>query len=447
MRAHNFLRSALSCFGFALLFSAQSVLAETIPAGTGSWAGYPTYTAYFDTLFAAYDGASPLSKICSRADSLVTSIKAKSIFKTFQYNTQNCTTAAQTVYVDLVAACPAGQNWTYGGGQCTRPDCVLPQVRSSSTGVCQACGDEGTIVSSGFYDVGDNPQIEHPPIVTCSTTGCEAIYNGASIGSRGLVAGVYHYYAKGSYVLSNQSCSSGLVTPNVVSSTTETCAAGQSSATMNGRTICVNPSPDGGTVASGNSPAAVDGAKGSIASEVEAVGTLGGGMGLDPSAISTGQGTVLGGGGGAVGVGGTDDIVTADFCRRNPYNPICVGITSPTTTPGQEQQAVNFCADNPGVPACVNFCTSNPTSSICVDLDYGSVEDSTLETKDINVAISPVVVGGAGSCPAPSPMVLHGQTYFFKWDTYCNYATGIKPILLAFAWLSAAGLLIGGFKT
>lgn len=110
----------------------------------------------------------------------------------------------------------------------------------------------------------------------------------------------------------------------------------------------------------------------------------------------------------------------------------------------------DFCAANPTAVQCLvppepSFCESNPDAVQCAGL--GEVGDSVLGTKNISVAITPVTVGGAGACPAPSPMVLHGQTYFFAWDTYCNYATGIKPILLAFAWLSAAGILVGGFRS
>lgn len=93
-----------------------------------------------------------------------------------------------------------------------------------------------------------------------------------------------------------------------------------------------------------------------------------------------------------------------------------------------------------------DFCTKNPTFFMCQVADYGTVDDVAVSGVSRSVAITPVSVGSAGSCPAPSPMTLHGQTYYFTWTTYCNFATGIKPILLAFAWLSAAGILIGGFR-
>ena len=90
-----------------------------------------------------------------------------------------------------------------------------------------------------------------------------------------------------------------------------------------------------------------------------------------------------------------------------------------------------------------------PDAPICAEQDFGSVEDTALGEHTINVSITPVTVGSAGSCPAPTPFNLlsDGQTHYFEWTTYCNFATGIKPLLLLFAWLSAAGLLVGGFRS
>lgn len=153
-------------------------------------------------------------------------------------------------------------------------------------------------------------------------------------------------------------------------------------------------------------------------------------------------------------------------CNVTPADPICAGAASgvapiftgtpgtsgvyqaPTMAPlgisgGTQTGAItiNNCVTNSaGVTTCVN--ASGGGSG---DIDFGSVGDSVLTDQVKNVAITPVSVGGAGSCPAPSPMVLHGQTYYFDWTTYCNFANMIKPILLAFAWLAAAGILVGGF--
>jgi len=49
-------------------------------------------------------------------------------------------------------SCPSGQNWTLSGANCTRPDCVAPQVRDSSTGQCIASPcQSGESVTGGFF--------------------------------------------------------------------------------------------------------------------------------------------------------------------------------------------------------------------------------------------------------------------------------------------------------
>lgn len=110
-----------------------------------------------------------------------------------------------------------------------------------------------------------------------------------------------------------------------------------------------------------------------------------------------------------------------------------------------------YCVDNPSAAMCQQktACDKNPNLASCAELGSGFVADDVpLGIKTVSVSsITPVQVGGAGACPAPHAMVLHGHTYYMAFDTYCNFATGIKPIILVFAWLAAAGILVGGFKT
>jgi len=64
----------------------------------------------------------------------------------------------------IVYTCPAGQNWTLNGTQCTRPDCPSYQTRDPGTGVCgcpEGKIDNGsacvTVCSSGYHNaVPDN---------------------------------------------------------------------------------------------------------------------------------------------------------------------------------------------------------------------------------------------------------------------------------------------------
>lgn len=53
-----------------------------------------------------------------------------------------------------------------------------------------------------------------------------------------------------------------------------------------------------------------------------------------------------------------------------------------------------------------------------------------------------------GSCPSPRVLNLHGLTVNMPWDLYCQFATGIRPIVLGLAYLGAAFTFFGiGRKT
>lgn len=68
-------------------------------------------------------------------------------------------------------------------------------------------------------------------------------------------------------------------------------------------------------------------------------------------------------------------------------------------------------------------------------------------TKEIAVtSLTPVAVAHAQAvCPSTN-ITLQGHPAVWTYTTECNFATGIRPILLAFAWLSAAFILVGGVK-
>lgn len=154
-------------------------------------------------------------------------------------------------------------------------------------------------------------------------------------------------------------------------------------------------------------------------------------------------------------------------CSTTPNDPVCAGAVSGvsptiTGTPGTSgvyqaptMAPLGISGGTQTGAITINNCITNSVGVVvCAGTPAGTGESVTLDevpnnvslaNKVVNVAITPVSVGGAGSCPAPSVMVLHGQTYYFDWTTYCNFANMIKPILLAFAWLAAAGILVGGF--
>lgn len=402
MRAYTFLRLALILF---FLFSAQPVLAviESVsPSTPAVWSN------------AQASGATP-GQFCSNAEVAFSVMYPSHIFSlpfgswiTPEYTfscvgTDNTGSVVynMTIYGALVvpASCPVSSpSYVYNvsSGMCERT------VVSSCTAAA------GAVLSSGFFDVGTSPTVS-PSINVCKNL-CSATYSGDGVGFRRLVNGVFHYYAQGEYRSSGLACNGE---PNLTAETITTlggdsCAPGQSSITMGGKTKCFN---SDGSIASSASASAVAASQSlkdaQIASAVQAAGN---------SMSSSG--------------GSSSDVQAA--------KSVAAGVMAANGTSGQS---------NSGDPVLDGFCAQNPTASICVEKDFGTVDDSVLTNQNINVAINPVSVGGAGSCPAPTAMVLHGQTYYFEWTTYCNFANGIRPILLAFAWLSAAGLMVGGFKS
>lgn len=68
-------------------------------------------------------------------------------------------------------------------------------------------------------------------------------------------------------------------------------------------------------------------------------------------------------------------------------------------------------------------------------------------TKEIAVtSLTPVAVAHAQAvCPSTN-ITLQGHPAVWTYTTECNFATSIRPILLAFAWLSATFILVGGIK-
>lgn len=298
-----------------------------------------------------------------------------------------------------VYLCPQNQNWTLAGTNCVRPDCVLPQERTISTGVCN------TVCLAGFdnnYGHSFNLNSVSLPSQMCIDN---CVYSvGAGVGG-GMGWRAYAGQNKG------KNCDvPDSAIPDAVAC--DTCDAEAAADPMGTAPSCPEGEtrvtyPEGFTCVL-NSVLAVSG--------VPSV----------PSGLATN------GSGGVV--------------QSGPATGAEITVTRTRTSSSTNED---------GSVTTTTAVTSNDSDSILQKLfdavsslgDFGSVGDATLEQKTINVGITPIAVGGNGSCPASSPMVLHGKTYYFEWTTYCNFANGINPIILVFAWLAAAGILIGGFKS
>jgi len=268
------------------------------------------------------------------------------------------------------------------------------------------CPSSGTSYSTGYYDLGTNPSVQ--PKNSCDG-GCNNVYSGSGVEYVRLVNGVKHYYSKGEYTSSGLTCASG--SPSAASPTlnTDGCSAGQNAITMGGRTKCMDAATGAATNPnSASSVAAADAAQAvRDADAVSAAQAIAAANNLGASGVASAAATAAGiQGAGGSGTGSSK-------------------ITDPVTK---------------------SFCADNPDSKICADEELGTVDDTAVTNESRSVSITPVSIGSAGVCPSPSPFIIAGQTKYFSWTTYCDFASGIKPIMLVFAWLSAAGILIGGFR-
>jgi len=90
-------------------------------------------------------------------------------------------------------------------------------------------------------------------------------------------------------------------------------------------------------------------------------------------------------------------------------------------------------------------CDKYPASLGCANLDQPTAEDLQTESRGPSL-ISPVSLGGAGSCPAPLTATVMGHAVEMSFDPLCQYATTLRPLVLALAWLSAGVLFIGGVR-
>jgi hypothetical protein len=117
--------------------------------------------------------------------------------------------------------------------------------------------------------------------------------------------------------------------------------------------------------------------------------------------------------------------------------------TTTTTKDTENEDKGDFCSEHPGNPQCADEeekdpCDDAPDRAACKNL--GTLEATPLQNVNVPLAIAPSSGFGpsSASCPAPQTATLLGRTYSFSWQPFCDLAVGIRPVVIALAWLSAA---------
>jgi len=138
-----------------VLLLSGSVFAETIPASpiptttSGSWptcaelANGPTKDQYGQPWVRV-----PYVALCGGSDPA-----GFQVMNYCQPGITGCSVDAIGILPSQpVYTCPSTGGWTLSGSQCTRPDCVAPQVRDSATGLCVVSSCQaGDSVTGGFF--------------------------------------------------------------------------------------------------------------------------------------------------------------------------------------------------------------------------------------------------------------------------------------------------------
>ena len=106
--------------------------------------------------------------------------------------------------------------------------------------------------------------------------------------------------------------------------------------------------------------------------------------------------------------------------------------------------------DNPDKPKPEeqqSLCEKHPEILACQVLK-DSGEKPELKTEAVEFEFTPETgFGGAAACPPPIVVNASGMNLSFSWQPFCDSLGLAKPIILAFAWLSAAFIMLGGRQT
>lgn len=116
------------------------------------------------------------------------------------------------------------------------------------------------------------------------------------------------------------------------------------------------------------------------------------------------------------------------------------GSTDPQTIPSQATGTATGSAPKEQA----DFCKKNPQSIACAEL--GELEPEAFDPieKPFQVVAQSPWGSGDASCPAPKVINLHeGGTVTLSYQPACDFFSGVRPAILALAWLAALYIALG----
>ena len=116
-------------------------------------------------------------------------------------------------------------------------------------------------------------------------------------------------------------------------------------------------------------------------------------------------------------------------------------VTSSTNTVSSSSSTSLIAAPTAPTPT-PDFCVQHPDSLACSnDAAEGDVSLQPLPTKNLAITLTPVPVSGLAACPGPINV---GGGKVFDFSGICTWLLMLKPLILAFAWLTAGAMVFRG---
>lgn len=336
--------------------------------------------------------------------------------QTFNTSTPTTNTGLTLTKPILVTyTCPSGYDGPDASHMCTSTalTCDLPV---------------GTVLYSGYYDVGTS-STGAPPSIVCKNH-CVGVGYLSGPDYTAMVAGVKHYYYTGTYEIDpgtpqQNYCATDTPAQDVSNSTTapsNTCPAGQAVGYVNGIAVCY----DQPTTTTSTPPissdkkvettTAPDGTKTETTTETAADGSKTVTVVVTPPEGSTAPQTTT-----TSKTPPADPVAAASFCQQNPNEPVCKANKSE-------------CELHPGTVGCM---------APGVPSDGQTINHETRSISQITAVSMPTFAANADT---RTVSLLSGLTLDFSYKPLNDFALMIRPFILALAWLSAALIFIRGFN-
>jgi hypothetical protein len=134
---------------------------------------------------------------------------------------------------------------------------------------------------------------------------------------------------------------------------------------------------------------------------------------------------------------------TTDSPWQVDVQPVDRPQAGPDPLPDAEQNPDTDPNDKPKEEDSKSLCEKHPDILACQKLGDITPENLAKNTVTLQINREEGFGPANGACPAPNQFVVMGKSMAFQWDLLCDFANQIRPLLVGFAYLSAALAFFG----